>query len=80
MGQAAKNRVLGRALMMLVDNECSMKLITCCVVVKQPRRVVGRHLCGLEQRCYGSPLSEVSEGAAWLRGLGALNIACYGAH
>ena len=50
MGQAAKNRVLGRALMMLVDNERSMKLITCCVVVKQPRRVVGRHLCGLEQR------------------------------
>ena len=42
-------RVLGRALVMLVDNERPILFTTCRVGAKQPRRVAEHHLCELEQ-------------------------------
>ena len=41
-------RVLGRALVMLVDSERPILFTTRRVGPKQPRRVVEHHLCGLE--------------------------------
>ena len=73
-------RVLGRALVMLVGSERPILFTTRRVGAKQPRRVVEHILCGLQQRYPGPPESTLSEEAAWLKGLRARNIACWGAH
>ena len=46
-------RVLGRALVMLVDSERPILFTTRRVGAKQPRRVVEHHLCGMQQRFRG---------------------------